>query len=208
MSSVRLTTVIREQIAKNALAKSGVTADLAALQKQRNEAARAARIHAFGGEKKAQEIDSLFAKMTKIEKQIQELGASTYVSSGRSGNINIAIGGRRLGWVSYGVDDKGEEIYLVTPNRDQCLFAADHEITKRFDEIFAAEAKAEKRKEEIEKTVWAALNSVSTIKRLVEVWPESQELIPENVDSVRASLPALKVEDLNKMIGLPTNEAA
>lgn len=208
MSSVRLTTVIREQIAKNALAKSGVTAELAALQKRRHDAAQAARIFAFGGEQKAKEIDSLFAKLTKIEKQIQQLGASTYVASGRSGNINIAIGGRRLGWVSYGVDDKGEDIYLVTPSRDQCLFAADHEITKRFDEIFAAEAKAEKRKEEIEKTVWAALNSVSTIKRLVEVWPESQELIPENVESVRASLPALKVEDLNKMIGLPTSEAA
>jgi len=208
MSSFRLTTAIREQIAKNALVKSGVTAELESLQKKRNEAARSARVHAFGGEDKSKEVDSLFAKMTKIERQLYELGAGTYVASGRSGSINIAIGGRRLGHLSYGTDAKGEEIYLVTPNRDKCLFPADHEITKLFDEIFAAEAKAEKRKEEIEKTVWAALNSVSTIKRLIQVWPESRELIPENFDSIRAALPALKVDDLNKMIGLPTSEAA
>ncbi|MBZ7208083.1 hypothetical protein FMK66_11450 [Klebsiella michiganensis] len=64
------------------------------------------------------------------------------------------------------------------------------------------------RKKEIEATVWAALNSVTTLKRLIEVWPESKELIPENSDNARASLPALKVEDLNRMIGLPTEDTA
>ncbi|MBE0015272.1 hypothetical protein FOT82_18030 [Raoultella planticola] len=93
---------------------------------------------------------------------------------------------------------------LVTPNRDLCRFGAEHEITKRFDEIINEEQKLNARAKEIEATVWAALNSVTTLKRLVEVWPESKELIPENSDSVKSSLPALKVEDLNRMIGLPT----
>lgn len=208
MSSVRLTNAIREQIAKNALAKSGVTSALEELKKKRHELARSARIFAFGGEHKAKAIDTSYAKLEKLEEEIKRSGADVYISSGKSTSIYLAIGGRRLGWIDYGLDEKGEHIYLVTPNRDCCLFAADHEITKGFDAVFDEESKFEKRKDEIEKTVWAALNSVQTIKRLIEVWPESQELIPENVDSVRAALPALKVEDLNKMIGLPTSEAA
>ncbi|WLS77388.1 Nmad5 family putative nucleotide modification protein [Erwinia pyri] len=208
MSSVRLTNAIREQIAKNALAKSGVTAEIATLQKRRHEVARAARVFAFGGEQKTKAMDAGYAKLEKLIDEVKSSGADVYISSGKSSSIYLAIGGRRLGWCDYGFDDKGFQILLVTPKRDCCLFAADHVITKDFDVIFAEEAKVEKRKEEIEKTVWAALNSVQTIKRLIEVWPESQELIPENVESVRAALPALKVEDLNKMIGLPTSEAA
>ncbi|MGE1562171.1 Nmad5 family putative nucleotide modification protein [Pantoea septica] len=208
MSSVRLTNAIREQIAKNALEKSGVTSALDDLRKKRHELARSARIFAFGGEQKAKAIDASYAKLEKLEEEVKNSGADVYISSGKSTSIYLAIGGRRLGWVDYGFDDKGSQILLVTPKRDWCLFAADHEITKGFDAVFDEESKVEKRKDEIEKTVWAALNSVQTIKRLIEVWPESQELIPENVDSVKASLPALKVEDLNKMIGLPTSEAA
>ncbi|MBD9984561.1 hypothetical protein FOT65_15015 [Citrobacter portucalensis] len=88
------------------------------------------------------------------------------------------------------------------------MFAAEHEITTRFDEVFAAEAKLEDRKKDIETTVWAALNSVTTIKRLIEVWPESKELIPDGVDTAKQTLPALKVEDLNRLIGLPTEQVA
>ncbi|MBZ7312623.1 hypothetical protein FMK79_17585 [Klebsiella oxytoca] len=68
------------------------------------------------------------------------------------------------------------------------------------------EQKLNARAKEIESTVWAALNSVTTLKRLVEVWPESKELIPESSDDARTTLPALKVEDLNRMIGLPTEK--
>ncbi|AUW07804.1 hypothetical protein MC52_025005 [Klebsiella michiganensis] len=85
-----------------------------------------------------------------------------------------------------------------------CLFGAEHEITKRFDSIIDEEQKLNSRKKEIEATVWAALKSVTTLSRLVEVWPESKELIPENVDSAKVALPALKIEDLNRLIGLPT----
>ncbi|ELV4980379.1 hypothetical protein SHB81_000001, partial [Escherichia coli] len=55
--------------------------------------------------------------------------------------------------------------------------------------------------------VWAALNSVTTVKRLIEVWPESKELLPKEADKASTALPALRVEDLNKMIGLPSEAA-
>lgn len=206
--SVRLTNVIREQIAKSALIKSGVIAELENIDQRKWKLAQDARIFAFGGVDKAKEIDGIMKKLDRLESDAQKLGVSIYISASKNYGIDMAIGGRRLGRISYGVDSKGDDIALVTPQRDNCLFAADHEISIKIDELLSDQAKTNKRKDDIEKTVWAALNSVTTVKRLIEVWPESKELIPENVDSVKAALPALKVEDLNKMIGLPTSEPA
>lgn len=208
MSSTRLTNAFRERIAKNALIKSGVIADLDALKIKRHEIARDARVFAFGGQEKTQTIDRSYAKMEKLEAELRSAGVATYIATGKNASIDISIGGRRLGNCSYGIDGDGNQFYLLTPNRNNCLFAADHEITTRFDEVFAAEAKAEAKKKDIESTVWAALNSVTTIKRLIEVWPESKELIPGGADAAKQTLPALKVEDLNRMIGLPTEQAA
>ena len=204
MSSIRLTNAIREQIAKNALTKSGIVAALEALQVNRHRVARDARVFAFGGAEKTAKVDKAYDKLEKALSELRDSGSSFYISNGLSQSIYIAISGRQLGWCPYGKDAKGGDILLVTPNRDLCRFGAEHEITKRFDEIINEEQKLNARAKEIEATVWAALNSVTTLKRLVEVWPESKELIPENSDSVKSSLPALKVEDLNRMIGLPT----
>ena len=207
MSSARLTNAFRGRIAKNALIKSGVIADLEALMFKRQEIARDARVFAIGGKDKAEKLDRLYEKFERIEKEITDFGVSIYNPGGKSESIYLSIGGRRLGWCSYGDDSKGSSIQLITPNRDKCMFAADHEISMRFDEVFAAEAKLEARKKDIESTVWAALNSVTTIKRLIEVWPESKELIPDGIDTAKQTLPALKVEDLNRLIGLPTEQA-
>ncbi|MCZ5321574.1 Nmad5 family putative nucleotide modification protein [Escherichia coli] len=40
------------------------------------------------------------------------------------------------------------------------------------------------------------MNSVTTVKRLIEVWPESKELLPKEADKASTALPALRVEDL------------
>ena len=204
MTSIRLTNVIREQIAKNALTKSGIVAALGALQVKRHEVARDSRVFAFGGVEKTTKVDKAYEKLEKALSELRDSGSSFYISSGLSSSIYITISGRQLGWCSYGKDSKEQEICLVTPNRDLCRFGAEHEITKRFDEIINEEQKLNARAKEIEATVWAALNSVTTLKRLIEVWPESKELIPENSDNAKAMLPALRVEDLNRMIGLPT----
>lgn len=208
MSTTRLTNAFRERIAKNALIKSGVIADLESLLIKRQEIARDARVFALGGKEKAEKLDRLYDKFEQIEKELTDSGVAIYSPDGKSQTICISIGGRRIGWCSYGADNEGKAFELLTPARDRCLFAADHEITTRFDEVFAAESKLEARKKDIETTVWAALNSVTTIKRLIEVWPESKELIPDGADTAKQTLPALKVEDLNRLIGLPTEQVA
>jgi hypothetical protein len=146
MTSVRLTNAIREQISQNALTKSGIVTALEALQVKRHEVAMDARIAAFGGTEKTVKIDKQYEKLEKILSELRGSGSSIYISGGRSNSIFIAISGRQIGWQPYGKDAKGEDIYLVTPRRDLCLFGASHEITKRFDNIFNEEQKLNARK--------------------------------------------------------------
>lgn len=53
----------------------------------------------------------------------------------------------------------------------------------------------------------AMLRSVSTIKKLAEVWPEGREFYASFEDAVSPILPAIVVADVNAMLGLPAHEA-
>ncbi|EIG5474481.1 hypothetical protein E8G76_005729, partial [Escherichia coli] len=114
--------------------------------------------------------------------ELGKMGCSFYSYDVSSTSIYLTVSGRRVGWHSYGKDGNGKDILLPTPIKDKCMFDAEHEITKRFDEICALQQKLEAKKKDIESNVWAALNSVTTVKRLIEVWPESKELLPKEAD--------------------------
>ncbi|EOX6590414.1 Nmad5 family putative nucleotide modification protein [Escherichia coli] len=132
----------------------------------------------------------------------------TACKNSKKSDVFINISPHRFAWhVLYQQSSVCKDILLPTPTKDKCMFSAEHEITKRFDEICALQQKLEAKKKDIESNVWAALNSVTTVKRLIEVWPESKELLPKEADKASTALPALRVEDLNKMIGLPSEVA-
>ena len=97
MSSIRLTNAIREQIAKNALTKSGIVAALEALQVNRHRVARDARVFAFGGAEKTAKVDKAYDKLEKALSELRDSGSSFYISNGLSQSIYIAISGRQLG---------------------------------------------------------------------------------------------------------------
>jgi len=46
------------------------------------------------------------------------------------------------------------------------------------------------------------LNSVTTVKRLLEIWPQVQEYLPELVSASGGGVPAHLIEDLNREYGL------
>lgn len=60
----------------------------------------------------------------------------------------------------------------------------------------------------IKANVKAVVYSVNTTKRLVEVWPEAAELIPSEIEVVRAALPAIDFNNLNASIGIPSDKKA
>lgn len=60
----------------------------------------------------------------------------------------------------------------------------------------------------LKENVKAVVYSVNSTKRLVEVWPEAAELIPSDIEVVRAALPAIDFNNLNASIGIPSDKKA
>lgn len=203
MSSIRLTTALRDVIAANAIKKSGVTAAEAENGKAFSDLAEKVRVQVLGGDNKAADADTKLAKAMKIEKELHAMGATSFcISRGLRSDIYPSFGGART-QLKYSA---GDSVYRLTPAREICLLAADDPLTVLFNRLDDEKRALSKQREEVKVNVYAALNSVSTVKRLLEVWPESKELLPDDIDAARAALPALKVGDLNKLIGLPTEE--
>jgi hypothetical protein len=50
----------------------------------------------------------------------------------------------------------------------------------------------------------AVLGSATTVKKLVELWPEAEPFVPK--EPVKASLPAINFSDLNKSLRLPVEK--
>lgn len=203
MSSIRLTTALRCAIATNAIKKSGVAAAEAENEKAFCDLAEKVRVKVLGGKKKAAEADAKLAEAMKIEKELHEIGATSFcISRGLRKEIYPSFGGARTR-LEYSA---GDSVYRLTPCREICLLAADDPLTVEFHRLDDEKRALIQQREEVNVNVYAALNSVSTVKRLLEAWPESKELLPANLDAARATPPALKVGDLNKLIGLPTEE--
>ncbi|HEJ8008046.1 TPA: hypothetical protein SMI33_002729 [Serratia marcescens] len=203
MSSIRLTTALRDAIAANAIKKSGVVAAEAENEKAFSDLAEKVRVKVLGGKKKAAEADAKLAEAMKIEKELHEIGATSFcISRGLRKEIYPSFGGARTR-LEYSA---GDSVYRLTPCREICLLAADDPLTVEFHRLDDKKRALGQQREEVKVNVYAALNSVSTVKRLLEAWPESKELLPANLDAARAALPALRVGDLNKLIGLPTEE--
>ena len=204
----RLTNDIKAAVIRNALVKAGIQAEKAQLELERSTLANDVRIAALGGAENAKKEEHVFKTlMALIEKLQGTIDKNIYISNAEDNDIFPAFGGQRVS-LRYGRNDEGKTIYLLTPHQSKCLFPADHELSKRFTQLNEREATIEKKEIEIKANVKAVLDSVTTIKRLISVWPEAKEILPESERLERAMLPAVKVENLNSLIGLPTESEA
>lgn len=82
------------------------------------------------------------------------------------------------------------------------VYPATHEFAKRYEQLRNAEKALQASEKEAWQQIAAALNAVSTLKRLHEVWPETKEFTKDLGSSTR-NLPAVPVKVLNKMLNLP-----
>lgn len=73
------------------------------------------------------------------------------------------------------------------------------------DNFFKEEARIKEISESVRANVRATVESVTTVKKLLELWPEAAELLPET-ESKGAALPVVQRDQLNTMIGLPSDE--
>ena len=85
------------------------------------------------------------------------------------------------------------------------MLPADHALTIEFEALEALRKQLEDERGTLRQNVRAAVNAVTTVAKLLAVWPEAAELLPTSA-APKPQLPAVNVQVLNAAIGLPTGD--
>ena len=89
------------------------------------------------------------------------------------------------------------------------VYDSEHPLTERYRDWKERESQLKNEKQTTKSNARAVLNSVSTLKKLIEVWPEVEQFVEDFKPSAtgKAQLPALPLKDLNRFLGLNKGEA-
>lgn len=180
---------IREQIAANAVDKSGIREEIAAAEAAQDKLARETLLVAMGGvevEKKLKRADRRYRKLAKEHPAFVAEGGCLKQNS----FVHFEIGGMAF---SHGFGD-----YVNAPYR---LRIADEGLKQRWIDADQAVDAAREKACDLRAEVRATLNQFRTIKQALKVWPELAEILPPE-EAAEVKLPAVKTSELNKAIGL------
>lgn len=192
----RLTNNVRDQIVRNAIAKTTIGAETEALQQARYALAEDFRIAALGGLEEAQRLEQIASSIEEQLKRLPDKLVSYSEPLRRSDMIYRAnVGGLRI---NLSLD--GERL---CPNG--IVLEGDHPLAARFHELENQEAAIKDRCDALRLKIRAVLNSVTTVKKLLDVWPEAKELLPTQLEEARIQLPAVQTASLNAELGLPSD---
>lgn len=79
----------------------------------------------------------------------------------------------------------------------------DHALQAEYNEIEALDKAIQDDANKIRAQVNSVLNSVTTVAKLLKVWPECRELLPGGLGHGKVRLPSVPIKDLNAALGLP-----
>lgn len=195
--STRLNANLREAIIANALVKAGITPGLEAIATKRAAWSEAARLHVNGISDA--ELDTIKARVKKAHEQVpKNMRADLYQLVNKRGYDTINLAGLTVR-ITFGKD-------LRHVCRNTGTIETGHPLVAQFHAIEDAKKAWDDKRDALKCSLTATLKTITTVKKLLDVWPEAKELLPENLEEARASLPALLISDLNAAIGLPTPE--
>lgn len=206
----RLTKAIKEKILYNALKKAGVFEREAEIKLRSANLAESIRIHAIGGYEEEKKIIKLESKISKLIESIPDcVSTRGYFSLNKSYGLKASFGGMQTAiYYSGGNDDNDDKRVQKQPSpslyHDCIKFDVEHKLTKEFHSIEDERKVVSDLRTSVTLNVNAMTNSVTTDKKLIEVWPESQELIPVDIERPTVNLPTTDVQSLNAMIGIPS----
>lgn len=202
---MRLNKHVREQILKNAIAKSAFPEKRKKLEQDKSAFAEKVRITQLGGAAAAKRAEATVAEIKKLLLKLPE--GCMHVGSGESSQVSVKYGEK---WG----ESEGIKFQSASGTTESRLTISGRFVLSEYPKLQKQWAALKKRKdtleeqeEELKQNVNAYLYSVTTTKRLVEVWPECAELIPASVE-VPSNLPAIPTETLNRVLGLPSVKAA
>jgi hypothetical protein len=198
----RLNRRIKDDIIDNAVIKAGIPGRKEALITRRAEWAERVRIAAIGGEEMDKKIQSIKKRFENAVKEVPDSVLENKVFR-TDFDIYLNVAGARFRAYFNGKGNyRGDQVYRITP--DDFTIKADDPLAKEFSDIEAEESAISEEESTIRVNVEGALSEVTTVKKLLEVWPEVKELLPSDLSPVKKQLPAVKSSDLNKLIGLPS----
>jgi len=94
-------------------------------------------------------------------------------------------------------------------NQLDIVLVAETKLAKQFSEYQAAKQALNKKRQELSTEIGAVSEANLTVKKLLSVWPEVRELIPDSyLNPPKAHLPAFNPAKLNNIIGLPSEKKA
>lgn len=195
----RLNSYLRDEILKNAIAKSPLPAEETALDSEYYALAEAFRVESLGGPKKVAEIEHLVQEIEKLRAQLPDnVKTDDPVARTDYEMYRMNLGGLRVR-LNFG---PSREERRICPS--EVMFAADHPLALQFGQLENRKADLKSKRDTLRHQVQAVLASVTTVKKLLEIWPEAKELLPQNVEEAKPQLPALPIADVNALIGLPS----
>ena len=207
--STRLTNALRELILNAAMKKTGFPQRIEEVKTAIADLKFEMIMGFYGGGKAYSRLED---RIVTVDSKAEELNKDdVYYKTSMSGykhyqtQINIA-GQTHKYPCRTELSDKYKDRKILCRLDGRVVVTADNPLVQKFYDAEAKLAELTTSLTSIQKDVKAVLSSVSTTKRLVEVWPEAAELIPAEVEVVHASVPAVNFTSLNAAIGIPSQK--
>ena len=209
--SVRLTNDARDKIIAAAMEKSGFPKRLEEARVNIEKIKMECLIAAFGGLKQYRRLVDRFNTIEEKIKALKDEGilvrSSRDYSTWNADKMNLA--GMTVSYPKHSVLSMPEFEglrFIRKSNNDKPTLLADNPLVQKFLDAEKVVEELDSSAKGIKANVKAVVYSVNSTKRLVEVWPEAAELIPSEIEVVRAALPAINFENLNASIGIPSEK--
>jgi hypothetical protein len=173
---------MRDLIISEALAKAFPEKEKEKLDKRGSELGEKARIAALGGPAKCRKAEELGAELDKL--------CAGLVRTNSSISVNFA--GNRT-YFELGISRVGP---------GSATFTADHKLTAEFRKLEADKDARRKRYRAARDAVSCVVHSVTTVAKLVKVWPEVKPFLPPCSPEGKTGLPAVQTDVVNKLLGI------
>lgn len=193
---MKLTVAMRDAIVEKAVEKAGLKKEATALAERRRAWAEKVADESIGGAEAVAKLNEANKKIARIVATLPKNLQEDLRAGPCTGGIKAAFGGRQA-YINQWDGRRPAKAGLMLP--------ADHPLTIEFEALETLDADLKDRRDKLKYDVRAMVNSVSTVARLLAVWPEAKELIPTYATQPK-NLPAVNVDNLNAAIGLPTEE--
>ena len=205
---IKLNKTIKIKMALKAVEINGVDADMLIIRKRRVKLVEDIRLDSLGGLKNSELLQSKIDEINDmikdplIAKHFARNCFTPYDSDNELYGVNLA-------GMQITLQFNGDELEHQTERGERVIkkfgklksYAAGHRFVEEFLSIEDDNTKLKARKHDLYETVLATLTPYRTVKKLLEEWPESKALLPDEELSI--NLPSIQVKDLNCLIGLP-----